>query len=373
MLRRLALTGCVLFACLLDWLCLRPMLKSAIDFPQFYLGGQLVAHGNVARIYDTAAYEPLVKDIPIIRGKTGIYYNRPAFGALLCVPLALLPYQTSYYLFTLLNFALWALLIWKLPVWLNAPGHLRVWLICFFPFTRSVGYCQDTLAITLIMAYACYVLMPRSESRAGALLALCLVKPHLALLIPLFLFREGRRRALTAFIGAGSLLAALSFALVGTEGVRQWLALLQAPTTDLFPEVMGNIRALGIHFGAPAAIATAIVTVAAGVVVLARGNYNDKLSAIVLLTLLLSPHAYSQDYSLTALVALATGSTFTRYIILLPWFFFWPGGDLVPLVVSTIACLAWIAAPKLFSRVTWDNRIQRWRTGSDGVALTTQE
>jgi len=240
---------------------------------------------------------------------------------------------------------------------------LRVWLICFFPFTRSVGYCQDTLAITLIIAYACYVLMPRSELTAGALLALCLVKPHLGLLLPLFLFAEGRRRALTGFLLAGSLLAALSFALVGPEGVRQWLLLLQAPTTDLFPEWMGNIRALGMHFGAPAAIATAIVTVAAGVSILARGSYSDRLSAIVVLALLLSPHTYSQDYSLTSLVALATGSTFARYAILLPWFFFWPERDLVPVVVTTVACLTWIAASKLLNQLIQDT-IQHWRTES---------
>jgi len=302
------------------------MLKSAIDFfRSSILAVTLVAQAKLPAFTIRSAYEPLMKDIPIIRGTASIYYNRPAFGALLCLPLALLPYQTSYHLFTLLNFALWALLVWKLPVWLNAPGHLRVWLICFFPFTQSVGNVQDTLAITLIMAYACYVLMPRRELSAGALLSLCLVKPHLALLIPLFLFREGRRRALTAFIVAGSLLAALSFALVGTEGVRQWLLLLQAPTTDLFPEIMGNIRALGIHFGPAAAIATLIVTVAAGVVVLARGSYSDRLSAIVVLALLLSPHTYSQDYSLTSVVALATGSTSPAYAILLPWFFFLAG------------------------------------------------
>src|SRR5262249_4494473 len=147
----------------------------------------------------------------------------------------------------------------------------------------------------------------------------------------------------------------------GTEGVRQWMLLLQAPTTDLFPECMGNIRALGIHYGATVAAAAAIITMAAGIGVLARGTYSDRLAPAILLTLLMSPHAYSQDYSLISLIALATGSIFVRYVILLPWFFFWPGGDMLPLVVAAIACLAWIASSKLLSPVVHGPKIGFWR------------
>ncbi len=349
MIRIAVVTGGLLLAVVLNLLYLRPILKaSTVDFSQFYIAGQLVARGKVAQIYDVAAYAPLVAAAGLRHGTT--YFNRPAFAAVLCRPLAWFPYQTSCNIIIGFNFLLWGLLVWKLPVWLGAPAHLRVWLLSFFPFLWSTALGQDTLAITFAVAYACCALMRRNETAAGVLLGFCLVKPHLIILLPLLLLIERRRRALISFLVTGCALGAISFALIGVHGVQQWLALLHTPMTDYSPGSMGNIRALELHFGMPVALAAGALTIAAGVVVMVRGNYLDRLSVSILLSLLLSPHTYWQDYSLASILALSAPDPLTRYMLLLPWCYFWPTLDMWPMVFVSLGCLLLMAARTLRAR-----------------------
>ena len=149
MLQFACLTGASLLALTIVYLRLGAMLQSCLDFPQFYFAAQLVAAGKIHLLYDTAAYQPLIEAAGLPPGSASVYFNRPAFAALLFWPLSWFSFATAKAVFVAINLALWSFLIWKLPVWLNAPTHLRVWLICFLPFVTSTGLCQDTLLITL--------------------------------------------------------------------------------------------------------------------------------------------------------------------------------------------------------------------------------
>ncbi|HUQ92720.1 MAG TPA: glycosyltransferase family 87 protein [Bryobacteraceae bacterium] len=317
----------ILFAAVFDWLCLRQLLLNPVDYPQFYFASELVNAGKVDQIYNTVAYEPLIASAGVTLGKVSVYFNRPPFSALLYAPLAWFSFRTGLWIFASVNVALWALLVWKLPVWLQVPTHFRVWLVCFQPFLFSVGICQDTLLLTLICAYACFGLMRRNEAAAGGLLAMGLFKPHLIFLLPVVLIVERRWRALTAFLITAGFLGALSLALIGVRGMEQWLLLLKAPTTDMVPELMGNLRALGIHYGPAAAVAAAIAATAAGCLVFSYGNYAERMSAALILALLVGPHTYVNDYCLLSIAALSTPSRMSRYAFIVPWIFFLPAAN----------------------------------------------
>jgi hypothetical protein len=343
MLKTVALACALILAALIVWLRLGGMLKSSIDYPQFYFAGQLVQSGQASKLHDTAAYEPLLEAAGLRRGALSTYFNRPAFAALLYGPLAIFSYQTGRYVFIAINCLIWAVLIWKLPQWLDAPGHLRVWLFCFFPFIGAVGTCQDTLLVTLSTAYACCVLLKRNETAAGIVLSLGLFKPHLLILMPFLLIVQGKRRALWSFLLSGSVLGLVSIAMVGPSGIRQWLALLAAPSTDMMPEVMANIRALGINLGLPAALAAGFIVLTGAVTVLLRGSYEQRLSVTILATLLFCPHTYSQDFSLAAIVALACSHPLIRYGFLIPWCYFTRIGTATPIVLFTVVAVTAIA------------------------------
>jgi hypothetical protein len=343
MMKSVALTCALLLAALIVWLRLGAMLKSSIDYPQFYFAGQLVQSGQASKLHDTAAYEPLLEAAGLRRGALSTYFNRPAYAALVYSPLALFSFEHGRYVFVAINVVIWALLVWKLPRWLDAPGHLRVGLFCFFPFIGAVGTCQDTLLVTLTTAYACCVLLKRNETAAGIVLSLGLFKPHLLILMPFLLFLEGRRRALWSFLLSGSVLGLVSVAMVGPKGIAQWLALLAAPSTDMMPEVMANIRALGLNLGLPAALGIGLLVVAGTATVLVRGSYEQRLSVTILATLLFCPHTYSQDFSLASVVALASSNPLIRYGFLIPWAYFLPSGTATPIIVFAAVAVTAIA------------------------------
>jgi hypothetical protein len=168
-------------------------------------------------------------------------------------------------------------------------------------------------------------------------------KPHLIWLAPLALLAGGRRKAFYVSVAAGSALAVLSFAMVGTAGVREWIHLLQGPATDFAPAGMGNLRALALHLGTAAgAIATAMAVIAFGII-LRAGSFRDKFSAALIVALLLSPHTYLHDYSLLALVAMLTSYPVARYLLLLPWPFFYLREDMLPWIALLLGYLVFQA------------------------------
>jgi hypothetical protein len=349
-----AISVMVLFLCgFVDYLLLRPTLQHpAIDFTQFYFASRIVAGGQIARIHDRAVYEPLVAEVKkdFYWKDHPYYYNRPAFSAVFYWPLSWFSYVTASRVHLAINLLLMALLIWKLPIWLNANPSVRFGLWLYFPFAYSVGMGQDTLLITLIMAYSLCVLIHRNQTLAGVLLSLCLFKPHLLVLVPLLFLAERKREALRAFLLSGAALAAISVAIVGPAGVRQFIDLLQAPTTDYYPSYMGNIRAVSMNFGPEFAWFVGIFAVGTAILVFYREGYYERLTVCLMLPLLLGPHVYWCDYCLLAIVALITRNRMARWMILIPWPYFPLSNATWPMVLCGTAVLILMAWDALWYR-----------------------
>jgi hypothetical protein len=322
------------------------------DFMQFYFAGRLVVSGQVSQIYNRAAYEPLIAEMHQ-RGETKLgsqIFNRPAFYAYVFAPLGWVSYQTGVRIVFFLNAVLLGVLVWKLPVWFHLPPSMRVWLLGFFPFMWSIGFGQDTLLVTLLVALAVRAIGQGRETRGGILLALALFKPHVLWLTPFALLASGKRRAFYSFLGAGAALAAVSFAIVGTRGVGQWIELLQAPATDRLPERMSNLRAVGIHLGPAGLVPAALAVAASLLVILRRGGFDEQFAGALFGSLLLSPHTYIQDYSVVAIAAALIPSTPLRYLVLLPWTYLGSSTNSLPLALMAILYLAFLSLRLLSAR-----------------------
>ncbi|MBS1826022.1 MAG: DUF2029 domain-containing protein [Acidobacteria bacterium] len=350
MLKFASLTAATLLAFTIVYFRLGALLQSCLDFPQFYFAAQLVAAGKIHLLYDTSAYQSLIEAAGLPPGSASVYFNRPAFAALLFWPLSLFSFTTAKAIFVAINIALWSLLIWQLPIWLNAPSHLRVWMICFLPFVTSTGLCQDTLLITILTAYVFFVLIDRNEILAGAVLSLGLLKPHLLVFLPIVLFLHRRHRALASFLAAAAALGIVSLCLTGVHGFAQWTQLLAAPTTDLLPHLMGNLRALYLQSGPYPTAAAAAIAILGAFLVLRHGTCPEVLSICILLTLLLGPHVYPQDYSLVAIIALSSNNPCIRYGILLPWYYFTPNWGFLPVIWLSVASIAITSFPYIPGR-----------------------
>jgi hypothetical protein len=320
-----------------------------VDLPQFYLAAKLMRSGQSTKIYDQSAYQPLItelKQADDLAAKGSVYFNRPAFELLLFLPLSFLPYNLAAAINLAINGALLGILIWKLPQWFSTSIHCRVWLLVFMPFLYSIALGQDTLLLALILATSLHLIFEKRDESAGAILALAVFKPHLIFMLPIAFAAAKRWKLLRSFLIAGSALALLSLALVGPQGMRDWIAILRSPYTDYAPATMGNFRAIGIHFGVPIAITVALTVSASFAIILKRGSFQDQLAAAIIIALLLSPHTYAQDYSVFAVAALISFPSAALYAALLPWPYFypWTGGEMIPFALLASSSLIYLAA-----------------------------
>jgi hypothetical protein len=102
---------------------------------------------------------------------------------------------------------------------------------------------------------------------------------------------------------------------------------------------MGNLRAVGIVFGLPAAFCAGAIALGCLAWTLKNGSAAEKLSVVLFCSLLFSPHTYWQDYSLAVVPALITSNRWVRYSILLPWYFFWPRQEMLPMIALSLLCM----------------------------------
>lgn len=326
------------------------------DFIPFYLGGKVAASGHIAEIYQKEAYAPYIAEI-FKQGAAMTYGNyyfiRPVFQVLLYVPFSWLPYATASTLDVLINFFLLGILVWKLPDWFAAPDSwrlfIRVGLALFYPFHWAIMAGQDTLLLTLIISYAWRLAGKGKPVPAGLLLALGVYKPHFMWGLPLLMLVQKKTRMLAAFLGLSACLAAFSLVTVGPAGLRAWVSLLQDPSSDIVPSIMGNVRGLALHSGPAAGVLAATLVLVCFGVILWKGQPSQQLGAALLAPILLSPHTYWQDYALASILALASLHPVTLLVMLLPWPGFYPTPDELPIIFVSIGWLAVVATRLLLA------------------------
>ena len=216
----------------------------------------------------------------------------------------------------------------------------------------SIGYGQDNLVLTLLVAYALYLASLNKEVPAGILLGFAAVKPHLLWALPLALLIGGRRKMLASLLITAFLLALVSFLVVGPRGVTEWISLLGSDTTDVMPQSMFNIRALGLEFGLAAGLIAACLNLGCFAIILRYGSFHQKISAAILTALLLSPHTYCQDLAFLGLLPFLTAMPVARYILVLPWPYFYPYPTRLHelMILLSLTYLAFIAGRLLAQR-----------------------
>jgi hypothetical protein len=330
------------------------------DFLPLYLGGKLALTGRLAQVYDKEAYGPLIEQAMregARRTKFGNYYFiRPPFQTLYYAPFALFSYPVASALGVLVNLACLGLLVWKLPGWCGMPpagrAMVQLGLLCFYPFHWAITVGQDTLLLTLLAAYALYALRKGSEGLAGVLLALGCYEPPLVWAMKfshsfkVMTLAVASLLATAAFAGGAAVLLAISLAAVGPSGLRKWLVLVQEPSSDIRPDIMGNLRALALHFGPAIGFAAAIVVAVALAAALWKGDLYRRVTCAVLAPILLAPHSYWQDYALAAIPAVMTPGLAWRLLLLAPWQFFYTPLDELPMVAVSLAWLIAVTVPR---------------------------
>ena len=265
------------------------------------------------------------------------YLNPPVFAWLL-LPLSLLPYGVALVIWN--AFILGCLVvIWRVTVWRTAPtltladnlnrarygarfgpvGTARALIgprlrrgreillllaaLALYPVVLGLALGQVTMVVLVAVAL-CYWLMRRDRPLlAGLVLALIVIKPQAAFLVPVALLAARRYRVCLGFALAVIPMAALSLLAVGRQGIDYWLASVAVNYNH--PGFKFNSVSWIIGPGVPA-IAVGLAAVAATLYVSWKAPFKDvelPIAAGLIGSLLVTPYVTVHD--LSALVVAA--------------------------------------------------------------------
>ena len=197
------------------------------DYPAFYGAASIVADGDIDQLYDGArqlrAQEGLFPD----DGPGYLHFAYPPYVAAALRPLALVDYQLSYVVYTLVMIAALGAAIWLarplVPLVDRYPLAAMAAGLAFLPLFKGVGGGQNVAITVLLVVVAWRAVHDGNEIGGGVALGLLLYKPQFALpLMGLYLLR-GHWKVAAAGVASGVVLYGAGAALMGGGWVGQWL------------------------------------------------------------------------------------------------------------------------------------------------------
>jgi hypothetical protein len=333
------------------------------DFVQFYTFGTLARTGDWAVQYDWPAFHQV--QTALVSASAGYYYppSYPPLVQALYAPLALAPFPVAFALWTMLSATTYGGLIL-----LAADAHPRRWDIVgasliFPPFAAHVLAGQSTIVPLMGFVGGWAVLRRNRPVLAGLVLSVVAVKPHFGVAMA-FVFLAMRLWRVIGGIVLGLMAhAGLSVAICGEEAVAAYLATtlrIVGDTTLINPTDARHTHALRMSLEAlaPHDVATGIWLAASAATLwmtvrVWRRNqsWTTRMAALMLATLLVSPHVQTYDAILMAPVVLwlcRWGATTKQpevvfAALLLPFMFVVPLARVmtVPVTVPLMAWLLW--------------------------------
>ncbi|MFB3778301.1 MAG: glycosyltransferase family 87 protein [Bryobacteraceae bacterium] len=283
------------------------------DFLSFYAGARLAGTADlysVSRVYEIQQKYGTPGEV--------IAFTRLPHQAALLWPLGLLPYEIAQYAWQALN--LLALLGF---VWLWAERAVFLPLCCFyFPVWISFYSSQDVPLVLLGVGMAAFLLRRNRHFAGGLVLALCAIKFHLFLLLPLLVAGKRLWRFGGGFLAGALTEVAISFwAGGGWDWPLRYAALLRMnEAAEGSVGRMINLNGLlhGIpHSGVWLALASAAVAWGTWRVI-RRSPMEVAVGAMLCGGVLVGMHAYMVDacFLLPLFISLADGLGLEKVFLL---------------------------------------------------------
>jgi len=300
--------------------------KGYADFTIFYSAGKILHEGPRSDLYDgNLQYKVQKQFAPNVKiRQAALPYNHPPFEALLFLPLIGFSYIHAYLLWNLFN----VVILCAIPVLLR--DHIAIlrthplwfWVLvalAFFPVFITLLQGQDSIFLLLVFVLTFVSFKKNADFIAGCCLALGLFRFHMVLPFALILLLQGRKKAILGFSSVAACWFLISVGLVG------WNTVIHYPQYVMQLEVAGAGGAISpgnmptIHGLVDPVIATqlgkitsvVIVGILSALLVLIcvffrpnknkQTNFDLSFALAVLITVLVSYHAYAHDLSVLLL------------------------------------------------------------------------
>jgi hypothetical protein len=277
------------------------------DFLAFWSASKLALSGHPASAYDIAQIYQIERATVAADPGLSTFLYPPPF-LLVCLPLALIGYFPALVLWLLATGSAFVAVARR---WLtDAPGGFLT-VIAFPAVLINAGHGQNGF-LTATLLGGGLLLIERRPWLAGMLLGALVIKPQIALAVPILVLASGRWRVMASGIVSATLLCLASWLMFGADA---WIgffgdqalgrAILEHGLVE--PGKMVSVFAAMRVLGAEAALAYAVQAVASclaiGLLVLVcrrcRDNAGARIAACVAATPLISP--FFLDYDLTML------------------------------------------------------------------------
>jgi len=197
-----------------------------IDYRAFYNAGH-IAVSAPSQVFNRSVQDAQPEAMP--------FYHLP-HELLIFAPLSLLPYSASLLLWRAMSIGFLVAGVYLIRGKLSTAAALFAVPFCLFEG-------QDSCLLFFLIAASLYFL-ERDEIAAGALLALATFKPQIPFVIALAMLIIGRKALAAAFVATSSLIGALSFVIIGSNGIAGYLDIIRFTDPHETPSKMLSIRGL---------------------------------------------------------------------------------------------------------------------------------
>lgn len=325
-----------------------------VDFTSFWAAGRLALAGEAGLAFDTASHAAVERTVAQI-GDALLPFSYPPPFLFFIAPFAFHPYWLAY------------------TLWIGATGAFYFLAARFFApgryaFAHPAAVVNAMIGQNGFLTAGLFLLgtsiLASHAFAGGAILGLLVIKPQLAVLIPVALLAAREWRAIAGAAVSSSVLLALAAVAFGFEVYGEFLSSSRAFTGYLaesrwkwgeLASVFGFARALGIEqqyalgLQAIAAIAAGIVTWRAW-----AGKSENRVAILAAATLLVPPYLLNYD----SLLLIAPLAWFLRdearrwragviwILLLVPlggYFGLYPGPNTIPLAAAL--SLWWLHSP----------------------------
>jgi Glycosyltransferase family 87 len=272
-----------------------------IDFHTYLAAAAVGLRQGWTHIYD----QPLVALVQrhLVPSQWTQPFLSPPTVAWLVAPLTVLPYWIAYNVWTVFTFAALAgALAWSgmstgITRWVAVLAALAPWWVLH---AVAVGQVVPLVAAAVVVAWR--LLREEKQIAAGLVLSLIFLKPNTAILVPFALLAAGRHRALTAWLGAGAVMALIAAATLGTHGLSGYVSQLAAPLpagADALT-LKGALGATGLVAAGARVLIVGIVLVTAFKL---RASIGLAMPVGIVGSLIVAPYLHASDLCLLSAAA----------------------------------------------------------------------
>ncbi len=295
------------------------------DFVNVFTSGRFVIEGRLADLYDNGAYRAWqssefgwgIHDHMYSYPPVTLLYT-PAFGAI--------PYFWSLALWTIISLCLFSA---AARPWL-AREKLPEWLGLILPTTIVCVWAGHYGLIMGALWLSAWHHLEKRPKLSGLLTGLMIIKPHMAILMPILFLR---RKAWTAIATAAITVAALVGVSILLFGIDLWKTYLESTsqsqlnllhaTHTYFAKMMPTLSPALFAFGFPAQLVWPAQVAVAVIVIILMWRYlpadphRAGLAAAVA-TFLILPYAFNYDMTVVGLASLILLTEASRAVRIWP-------------------------------------------------------